>query len=208
MAKPFKWTYKGKAYGFPLEAWTVELFYNTKKVDELGVKVPDTLQLSAQAFDELVKKARAKGWTPLALGVGLAWRSPYRLVLLAFAALVAALIVNYWQVLERNFPLVYLLEDVGFYALLSLTFARSLARGRVPLCTHWADLVHGPLPPLVARYTRKTTVAWAVFFALIAAASFTLYVFAPLRILFNISRCDILRYALPFSHGPARGICH
>ena len=52
----------------------------------------------------------------------------------------------------------------------------------MPLCTHWADLVHGPLPPLVARYTRKTTVAWAVFFALIAAASFTLYVFAPLRI--------------------------
>ena len=76
---------------------------------------------------------------------------------------------------QSNFPLVYLLEDVGFYALLSLTFARSLVSGRMPLCTHWADLVHGPLPPLVARYTRKTTAAWAVFFALIAAASLALY---------------------------------
>jgi uncharacterized membrane protein len=119
---------------------------------------------------------------PLALGVGLAWRSSYRLVSLASAALVAALIVIYWQVLERNFPLVYLLEDLGFYVLLSLTFARSLARGRVPLCTYWADLVHGPLPPVVARYTRNTTVAWAVFFALIAATSLALYVYAPLRV--------------------------
>jgi uncharacterized membrane protein len=119
---------------------------------------------------------------PLALGIGLAWRSPYRLIALAFAGFVAVLIAIYWQVLERNFSLVYLLEDVGFYAVLSLTFARSLASGRVPLCTHWADIVHGPLPPLVASYTRKTTAAWAVFFALIAAASLALYVFAPLRI--------------------------
>jgi uncharacterized membrane protein len=119
---------------------------------------------------------------PLALGVGLAWRSSYRLISLASAALIAALIVLYWQVLERNFPLVYLLEDLGFYVLLSLTFARSLASGRVPLCTYWADLVHGPLPPVVARYTRNTTVAWAVFFALIAATSLALYVYAPLRV--------------------------
>ena len=119
---------------------------------------------------------------PLVLGVGLAWRSRYRIVSLALAALVVALIGVYWQVLERNFPLVYLLEDLGFYVLLSLTFARSLTGGRVPLCTYWADLVHGPLPPLVARYTRNTTVAWAVFFALIAATSLALYVYAPLRV--------------------------
>lgn len=119
---------------------------------------------------------------PLALGVGLAWRSGYRLVSLAIAALVAALIFSCWQILERNFPLVYLLEDVGFYGLLSVSFARSLVRGRVPLCTYWADLVHGPLPALVARYTRKTTAAWALFFALIGAASLALYLYSPLRV--------------------------
>jgi uncharacterized membrane protein len=119
---------------------------------------------------------------PLALGVGLAWRSRYRLVALAIAVLAAALIFSYWQLLESNFALLYLIEDVGFYGLLSLTFARSLVGARVPLCTYWADLVHGPLPELVERYTRNTTAAWALFFALIAAASLALYIFAPLRV--------------------------
>jgi uncharacterized membrane protein len=119
---------------------------------------------------------------PLALGVGLAWRSRYRLVALAIAVLAAALVFSYWQLLESNFALLYLIEDVGFYGLLSLTFARSLVGARVPLCTYWADLVHGPLPALVERYTRNTTFAWALFFALIAAASLALYVFAPLRV--------------------------
>ena len=119
---------------------------------------------------------------PFALGIGLAWRSAYRLVSIAIAALVAALIFSYWQILERNFSLLYLLEDVGFYGVLSLTFARSLLRGHVPLCTYWADLVHGPLPALVARYTRKTTAAWALFFALVGAASLALYVYSPLRV--------------------------
>jgi uncharacterized membrane protein len=119
---------------------------------------------------------------PLALIVGLAWRSAYRLVALAGAALVAAAIVSCWPILERNFSLLYLLEDLGFYGVLSVTFARSLVGGRVPLCTYWADLVHGPLPAPVARYTRNTTAAWALFFALVGAASLALYVYAPLRV--------------------------
>src|SRR5215212_9475180 len=64
------WSYKGKPYGFPLEASTVELYYNKKMVDELGVKIPDSEQLAPDAFLDLVKKAKAKGWTPMALGVG------------------------------------------------------------------------------------------------------------------------------------------
>ena len=64
------WSYKGKPYGLPLEAWTVELYYNKKTMAELGVKVPENLQLSADAFLDMVKKAKAKGITPMALGVG------------------------------------------------------------------------------------------------------------------------------------------
>src|ERR1044072_2521622 len=40
------WTYKGKPYGLPLEAWTVELYYNKKLMDEIGVKGPENFQLS------------------------------------------------------------------------------------------------------------------------------------------------------------------
>jgi len=64
------WTYKGKPYGMPLEAWTVELYYNKKSMDELGVKLPANLQLGPDAFLDMVKKAKAKGLTPMALGAG------------------------------------------------------------------------------------------------------------------------------------------
>ncbi|MGE0724079.1 MAG: ABC transporter substrate-binding protein [Alphaproteobacteria bacterium] len=64
------WTYKRKPYGLPLEAWTMELYYNTKMMKDLGVDVPASMQLSPAAFLDMVKKAKAKGITPMALGVG------------------------------------------------------------------------------------------------------------------------------------------
>jgi multiple sugar transport system substrate-binding protein len=64
------WTFKGKPYGLPLEAWTVELYYNKNKMSELGVSVPANLQLSPDAIVDMIKKAKAKGITPMALGVG------------------------------------------------------------------------------------------------------------------------------------------
>ena len=64
------WTYQGKPYGLPLEAWTSELYYNKKMMADLGVKVEDGTQLAPDAFVDMVKKAKAKGITPMALGVG------------------------------------------------------------------------------------------------------------------------------------------
>lgn len=64
------WSYKGKPYGFPLEAWTVEVYYNTKMMQELPQAIPANRQLDAAAFLDMTKKARAKNWTPLSLGVG------------------------------------------------------------------------------------------------------------------------------------------
>lgn len=64
------WTYQGKPYGLPLEAWTVELYYNKKTMADLGVSVPEGLQLSPDAFLDMIKKAKAKSITPMALGVG------------------------------------------------------------------------------------------------------------------------------------------
>jgi len=119
---------------------------------------------------------------PLAVALGFAWRSAYRLPALVAAALVAVLLASHWRIIEGNFPLVYLCEECGVYALLSFTFARTLFDGRVPLCTYWANLVHGPLPAAVARYTRSATAAWALFFALITCASLVLYQYAPLRV--------------------------
>lgn len=64
------WSYKGKPYGLPLEAWTVELYFNRKTMADLGVAVPENLQMSPDAFLDMIKKAKAKSITPMALGVG------------------------------------------------------------------------------------------------------------------------------------------
>ena len=64
------WTWKGKPYGLPLEAWTLELYVNRDLLRELNVAVPASGQLSPQAFAGMVTAAKAKGITPMALGVG------------------------------------------------------------------------------------------------------------------------------------------
>jgi multiple sugar transport system substrate-binding protein len=68
-AKP-AWTSKGKVYGLPVEAYTVELYYNKDLVKKVGVDVPANFQLSQAQFADLVKKGVAAGITPISQGVG------------------------------------------------------------------------------------------------------------------------------------------
>jgi uncharacterized membrane protein len=89
---------------------------------------------------------------------------------------------HYWPVLEKNFSVVYLLQEGGFYGLMAASFGVSLLGRREALCTQLADKVHGPLTPQEVRYTRRVTAAWALFFILITAATVGLFFFAPLRI--------------------------
>jgi uncharacterized membrane protein len=99
------------------------------------------------------------------------------------AGTAAALLLRaYWPVLEKNFSVVYLLQEGGFYTLMAASFAHSLLGRRVALCTQLADRVHGPLSPEEVRYTRTVTAAWAVFFLVIATVSVTLFAVAPLRV--------------------------
>ena len=63
------------------------------------------------------------------LGVGLVliWRWRHLSVaLLAAAAAAAVLLRHYWPLMERNFSLVYLLQEGGFYGLMALSFGQSL----------------------------------------------------------------------------------
>ncbi len=68
-AKP-AWTSKGKVYGLPVEAYTVELYYNKDLVKKVGVDVPANFQLTQAQFTDLVKKGVAAGITPISQGVG------------------------------------------------------------------------------------------------------------------------------------------
>ena len=117
----------------------------------------------------------------LVIGFVLIWRSAHVPVALVAAAATALLLHHYWPVLTRNFPVVYLVQEGGFYSLMSLSFGMSLRPGRVSLCTLLADKVHGPLSAAEVVYTRRVTAAWTLFFAAIAAITVSLYSFAPLR---------------------------
>ncbi len=64
------WSYKGKPYGLPLEASTIEVYYNKKLMSDLGIKVPANLQLDSATVLDLSTKSRARNMTPMALGVG------------------------------------------------------------------------------------------------------------------------------------------
>jgi multiple sugar transport system substrate-binding protein len=63
------WTHNGRVYGLPLEAYTVELYYNRDRVRALGVEVPANAQMNQAQFTDLVRRGVAAGVTPLAQGV-------------------------------------------------------------------------------------------------------------------------------------------
>jgi uncharacterized membrane protein len=105
-----------------------------------------------------------------------------RLSLLLASLLAGAVLTAYWPQIERNFPLMYLLQQLGVYLILAFGFGRSLMSGQVPLCTQWASIVHGTLSEPVRRYTRGVTLAWTLFFVAVALASTLLYLAAPLPV--------------------------
>ena len=108
------------------------------------------------------------------------WAGPWAA---AGAAAGAVLLLSlYWPVLEKDFSVVYLLQEGGFYSLMAASFGVSLLGHRVSLCTQLADKVHGPLTPQEVHCTRRVTAAWALFFLLITAATLILFLFAPLRL--------------------------
>jgi uncharacterized membrane protein len=116
------------------------------------------------------------------LALMLAWTSHRRFIMLTALILSCAALITQWSVLEQHFGLLYWLQDVGLQLMLLMTFGRTLIAGRQPLCTRFAAAVHPPLTQQHENYARKVTVAWTLFFALMALTSTLLFFLAPLRI--------------------------
>lgn len=118
----------------------------------------------------------------LVLGLGYAARSPRRAVLLPLAVIAAAGLWLARGALVRHYEWGLFLEHVLFNSALGYLFGRTLAQGRVPLCTQFAAMVRGtPLAPEIAVYTRRVTVAWTLFFAAIVAVSTVLFATVPIE---------------------------
>ena len=98
---------------------------------------------------------------------------------LFFAALLTAGIGLWWW--GEAVDLMYLPPVLINIALLVL-FGRTLLPGATPLVARVAASWRGTLDEAVARYTRRVTVAWTIFFAIMAIESLALALFAPLHI--------------------------
>lgn len=87
----------------------------------------------------------------------------------------------------------------SIYAGLLAGFALTLRPGHEPLITAMARRLHG-LTPEMARYTRKVTIAWSLFFAMQLTLSVVLFCFAPLTVWsFFVNILDMPMVALFFA---------
>jgi uncharacterized membrane protein len=151
----------------------------------------------------------------LGLGFLMMWRWNGLLLASLLTALALVVLHHYWTFLIAEFSMVYLIQQCGFYVLMVWTFGRSLLKGRTPLCTEFADRIHGPLTEQELRYTRSVTWAWAWFFLGNLGLTFALFAFAslqtwsffvnfvslPLVLLMFVAEFAVRRRVLPQVHG-------
>lgn len=146
--------------------------------------------------------------------LALGWRTRWRGTVL-FALLIAvAAAVRYRDVLSQHVTALWLLQHVGGHAALAAVFGRTLLPGEEPLATRVARAVLPSMPPEVVRYSRGVTVAWTVYFVVMAVLSLALYVGAgparwsifatlvsgPLVALMFVLEFTVRRFMVPASH--------
>jgi uncharacterized membrane protein len=108
------------------------------------------------------------GW--LATGAALVVAARVAGAGVAGTALLLATLAGAWLAARDTDLGLYFAPIATWLALLAL-FARTLLPGREPLVARLARICHdAPLPPDMARYARNVTIAWCLFFALVAGA--------------------------------------
>lgn len=90
--------------------------------------------------------------------------------------------VLYARHIVPDLTLLYPVPGLLANMLLLWMFGRTLRAGREPLITRVARFVHGALPPDIERYTRHVTLAWSLFFGVMAMSSLALFVLAPVQV--------------------------
>jgi uncharacterized membrane protein len=115
----------------------------------------------------------------LALVALFATRRGQRLVAGLAALVLAGIVLQAWQGGGLAPATLYLAQHVAIHAFLALLFALTLRPGQEPLVTALARRVHGVLIPAMRAYSRKVTIAWSVYFVLMAAISVGLFLAAP-----------------------------
>lgn len=119
----------------------------------------------------------------LLLVVSYAWNTASRLAGMAAILIFCGASWLAWPFIRQHTGLVFWMQDISLMLVLLITFARTLFKGRKPLCVHFAEMInHGALHPAHEHYAQKVTVAWVAFFAMIIITSTLLFFLAPLVI--------------------------
>lgn len=119
--------------------------------------------------------------TPILLiGLTMAYNHSSRLAGLVLLAITLAAGWAGWSLIRDHSAYIFWLEDTSVMLILLATFGRTLLHNRTPLCVTFARMVHGPLLPAHEHYARQVTVAWVIFFGLMATTSTLLFFLAPL----------------------------
>lgn len=118
------------------------------------------------------------------IGIGITLALNARSRWIGVLLLVGTIVVAWWQwaLIKNNTGLIFWMQDVSLMLLLLLTFGRTLLAGRKPLCVQFAQMLHSTLTPAHERYARQVTVAWTLFFAIMAIISSLLFFLTPLAI--------------------------
>lgn len=112
----------------------------------------------------------------------LAFKSKRRLLMLGLLLISTPLWWIVFTHFKQHYDWIYWLVHESLQLVLFITFARTLKSGQVPLCTQFAKMVHSTLSPEQISYTRKITIAWAIFFASVTILSSWLFFFYPIAI--------------------------
>jgi len=120
---------------------------------------------------------------PLVLAVAVVlWQAGRRWWSVPLAVAAVGMLVWLWPGVRENVPLMYYLQHLGAHLALAVLFGRTLLGPGEALITRLARMADGELSERKARYTRKVTIAWTVFFLANALLSTLLYSFAPIAV--------------------------
>ena len=106
-------------------------------------------------------------------------RRGQRLVAALAALVLAGLVLQAWQGGGLAPARLYLAQHVAIHLSLAALFGLTLRTGQEPLVTALARRVHGGLTPAMEAYSRKVTIAWSIYFVLMATLSIGLFLLAP-----------------------------
>ncbi len=112
----------------------------------------------------------------------LAYNAKRRFLMLGLLLLACPLLWLTWTYFTQHYDWIYWLVHESLQLVLLITFARTLRKNQQPLCTQFAQMVHGTLSPALISYTRKVTVAWALFFITVSIISSWLFFFYPTNV--------------------------